>query len=443
MAAPLPHPLALANDNSKDPMGKHFVFTWNNPPAFSEGSSRAEWVSERWAGWQRSGAVWLICQMETGENGTEHLQGAISFAKVVRKQASRNMFRVPGSAAWVEQRRGSVDECVAYCSKEETRTEGPWEFGERPIGQEAGRKNLPGSKLKEIYSLLTDGASLDDIMALYPADFIRLERNIRSVWSRMVQKRAAGPRLDLKVIVLNGPTGCGKTRTAFDLAGGYDADKVFVVQKTTGKGQTVWWNGYESQPTVILDEFDDSWYSYKELLRVLDVHPYRCDTKGGFVWLAATTIIITSCRPPRMWYAEQVERAELDRRITEVRYLGPAIGEDRPGTPAAERPVPITAPPTAPAPEWPLPRYNAHYGGFFGEWTAPAGPAVPPRPPLPEAAPPVDLFSRLMSRTYDPVPADLALLPGRMSRIARAEAETEAAIEEFRNELSGSLSDVE
>lgn len=36
-----------------------------------------------------------------------------------------------------------------------------------------------------------------------------------------------------------------------------------------------------------------------------------------------------------------------------------------------------------------------------------------------------------------------ALLPGRMSRIARAEAETEAAIEEFRNELSGSLSDVE
>lgn len=439
MAAPLPHPLALNNEATQTPQGKHFVFTWNNPPAFSEGSSRAEWVSERWTNLSSKGAVWLICQMETAPStGTVHLQGAISFAKPVRKQAVSNLL----CKAWVCQRRGSVDDCVTYCSKEESRLEGPWEFGERPVGQEAGKKNLPGAKLKEIYSLMENGASLDEIMALYPADFIRLERNIRSVWSRLTQKRASGPRLDLKVIVLNGPTGSGKTRTAFELAGGYDADKVFVVQKTTGKGQTVWWNGYESQPTVILDEFDDTWYSYKELLRVLDVHPYRCDTKGGFVWLAATTIIITSCRPPRMWYAGQVERAELDRRISEVRYLGPEGGDERPGTPGVGAEATVPAPPP-PLPEWPLPRYNAHYGGFFGNWTAPAGPAAPPRPPLPEAAPPVDLFSRLMSRTYDPVPTDLALLPGRMSRIARAEAEAEAAIEEFRNELSGSLSDVE
>ena len=438
MAATQNHPLTNYME-ATDPNAKHYVFTWNNPPAFSAGTSRAEWMSDRWTNLQSKGAVWLICQMETAPNtGTVHLQGAISFGKKMRKQAVSNFL----CKAWVSARRGSVDQCVEYCTKEESRLEGPWEFGERPIGQEAGQKNLPGAKLKEIYDLMKqDDVTLDQIMELYPGEFIRMERNIRAVWSRLTQKRAAGPRLDLKVIVLNGPTGSGKTRTAFEIAGGYDADKVFVVQKTTGKGQTVWWNGYESQKTVILDEFDDKWYDYKELLRVLDIHPYRCDTKGGFVWLAATTIIITSCRPPRMWYAEQVERAELERRISEVRYLGDAIGEDRPAARAQAREATPYAPPTAPTTDWPLPKYNADYGGFHGHWPS-AVPAVP-RPALPEPTAPVDLMSRLMMRPYVPETFDQILIPGRLSSVQLAEAETECAIEEFRNELSGSMSDVE
>ena len=437
MAAAAPHPLAMYNMGTSDPRGKHYVFTWNNPPELAS-MTRTEWVTKRWEYLQTKGVTWMVCQLETAPStGTVHLQGAVTFKTVVRRQAVANFL----SKAWVQQRKGSIQECVEYCTKDETRLDGPWEFGERPTGQEAGRKNLPGAKLKEIYDLMTDGTTLDEIMALYPADFIRMERNIRAVWTRLTQKRASGPRLDLKVIVLNGPTGSGKTRTAFELAGGYDADKVFVVQKTTGKGQTVWWNGYESQPTVILDEFDDTWYSYKELLRVLDVHPYRCDTKGGFVWLAATTIIITSCRPPRMWYAEQVERAELERRISEVRYLGDAIGEDRPAARAQAREATPHAPPTAPTQEWPLPRYNADYGGFHGHWPA-AVPTVP-RPALPEPTAPVDLMSRLMMRPYVPEEFDQILIPGRLSSVQLAEAETECAIEEFRNELSGSMSDVE
>lgn len=433
MAAPLPHPLALYSDAKNDGRGKHFVFTWNNPPDVSEGTTRADWLLERWTNLQRKhGATWLICQMEQGATtGTPHLQGAISFEKRMRKQAVSNIL----GKAWVDQRRGTAAECIDYCSKRETKIEGPWEFGERPAGQEAGRKNLPGVKLSEIAHHIECGASLDDIASLYPSEFIRMERGIRALWVRKAQKVASSPRLDLKVIVLNGPTGCGKTRTAFEIAGGYDPTKVFVVQKTTGKGQTVWWNGYESQPTVILDEFDDSWYSYKELLRVLDVHPYRCDTKGGFVWLAATTIVITSCRPPRMWYAEQVERAELNRRITEVRYLGPEGTNDANGAgPAGEDADETRLPP----PDWPLPRYDASLGGFYGSWPAPRAHAVP-RPP-PPATPPVDLYSRLMMRPYAPVPTELALLPGRMTQMAREEALAEAAIDEFRNETSGPAS---
>ena len=48
------------------------------------------------------------------------------------------------------------------------------------------------------------------------------------------------------VVVLFGPTGCGKTRAVMDR---YGARNVYI------KDASQWWDGYDVQPVVLLDEF--------------------------------------------------------------------------------------------------------------------------------------------------------------------------------------------
>jgi len=63
-----------------------------------------------------------VYQKEVGASGTPHYQGYIKFPNNKRLKAVREI--VPG--AHLEVRRGTHLEAVAYCTKEETRVEGPW-----------------------------------------------------------------------------------------------------------------------------------------------------------------------------------------------------------------------------------------------------------------------------------------------------------------------------
>ena len=67
-----------------------------------------------------------VWQLERGKNGTAHLQGYVEFRKAMSLTAIK---KVVGERAYVEERRGTREEARAYCQKEDTRVEGPWEHG--------------------------------------------------------------------------------------------------------------------------------------------------------------------------------------------------------------------------------------------------------------------------------------------------------------------------
>lgn len=99
-----------------------YIGTLNNPDTSVMVSYLEHWVT-------RHGASYCCGQLEKGESGTVHLQFAVAFPKpgkritAMKKICSRSHFEP------VEHDNG-ID---AYCMKEDTRVEGPWEFGVRPV----------------------------------------------------------------------------------------------------------------------------------------------------------------------------------------------------------------------------------------------------------------------------------------------------------------------
>ena len=105
-----------------------------------------------------------------------------------------------------------------------------------------------------------------------------------------------------------GPTGTGKTHRSWQEAG----EQAFI-KSSSNK----WWDGYQGQENVIIDEFDGQ-IGITHLLRWLDKYPCSVEVKGGTIPLRATNFWITSNKPLEQWYpdAPLAQVDALRRRVT-------------------------------------------------------------------------------------------------------------------------------
>jgi len=114
-----------------------------------------------------------------------------------------------------------------------------------------------------------------------------------------------------KVIVIQGPTGTGKSKHCQE-----------TYQGAYWKARDPWWDGYEAQETVIIDEYY-GWLPFDTLLRLCDRYPMDVEVKGGKVPFLAQNIIITSNRIPTRWYdARKIYFPAFARRVDEWWVFG-------------------------------------------------------------------------------------------------------------------------
>lgn len=92
------------------------------------------------------------------------------------------------------------------------------------------------------------------------------------------------------IIVVQGPTGTGKSRWAKE-----------TYENAYWKQRSNWWDGYSDQDAVVIDEFY-GWLPFDLLLRLCDRYPLLVETKGGQVNFVAKTIVFTTNQVPGLWY---------------------------------------------------------------------------------------------------------------------------------------------
>ena len=228
--------------------------------------------------------------------------------------------------------------CIIYCTKQDTRIDGPFYWPveqptepDRPapssICSPTGANQTPtdanGAPIPKTgkestaddaaMMLLNPSVSLKRAAQTYPGQFLKHPNGFSRLRAIVQPRQKTKPT----VIVYYGPTGCGKSKLAWERSRQeFDEEDIYPYHATAENGKE-WWDGYDGQPCVIIDEFRGRKFHYDRILSLLDRNPVMVPFKGGHSNFVPQKIYITSFESPRAWYPKHAESdiAQLLRRI--------------------------------------------------------------------------------------------------------------------------------
>jgi len=225
---------------------------------------------------------YMLYGKEIGESGTPHLQGFVSFS--CGRTLSAVIKSLPGCHVEIAR---NPQAAMEYCKKDGDFTE----RGVAPLTLSAAAKK----GVAERWALAKEGRFEE----LPPENLQSYERIYKKY------KPNPEPTGSLDHEWYYGDTGTGKSKKARD-----DNPDAYIKDP-----QDRWWDGYNGEDVVIIDDFDK--YQVKQggdLKRWLDHYPFQAPVKGGYQLIRPKKIIITSnYHPNEIWDDNQTLEPLLRR----------------------------------------------------------------------------------------------------------------------------------
>lgn len=260
---------------------------------------------------QHHGLLYGVYQLEVGEQGNAHFQGALYFD---RKRTRAFILRLDGLVgAHLEVMRGKPEEAAAYCQKDESRVDGPWEIGDLPRGQGA-RTDL--ERAADLIRADPSGG-IKRVAEEDPGTFIKYHRGLNAFALQMAPQRSTPTCF----FVLYGCGGVGKSETARHFG------EYLALQDEAGtngrlwelpapKGSGTYWDGYRQGDTVIINEMDGSRFRPGFFKQLVDRGPMQVPIHHGTLEFNSRYIIATTNIPPTHWWKDlKGGPAAIKRRI--------------------------------------------------------------------------------------------------------------------------------
>lgn len=322
--------------------GKHHCFTINGELAE---------VLERAEGFDAStipDLAKMVFQVESGEDtGNVHIQGYCVFTKTKRRTTVQNLEFFLG--AHLEKRKGTAEQAIHYCEKpvddctcKHCRKASPpimeptWWPSEEEV--KAGNQQGKRTDLDAVATMVNEGATDYEIGQAHPATFMRYHRGIGAL--RNTLPAVPQPERPIDCIIYWGPSRTGKSsRLRAECA---DPDEWYWVMNP--QGGTAWFDGYQGQPGLVLDEMSSSWFTWTTIKQLLDnASPLRVQTKGGSVLMTAHKFRMSSNTHPKFWYSGMKgkpnspwKESPLRFRFSEIIYMGERLAPSIAGGPIDE-----------------------------------------------------------------------------------------------------------
>lgn len=284
-----------------------FCFTWfvedgNSPEDCDPASVSAAFDSTK--------CSYLVYQLERCPTSERlHWQGYVRMPRSVRFNVLKN--KLP-SSMHLEACRGSEGENIQYCTKEDSRVRGPWEIGDRAA---------PGKRrdLDYVREQVQNGKKFREIAFDPEVHSFQGLKGAQLLLGALPLAKREPP----DVYWLHGSTGSGKTRWAWECV------ERMKEEMWVSNDSLQWFDGYNGEKVVLIDDFRASFCSFGFLLRLLDRYPMRVPVKGSFVQWVPEVIIVTSPMHPKYSYkrleTNDGELQQLLRRITHCLLFGDEV----------------------------------------------------------------------------------------------------------------------
>lgn len=272
------------NYNSKDRF-RRICFTLNNYTENDEKQFKKNYDNKI--------ISYIIYGYEIGpNNGTPHLQGYIEFSK----QLYFGSIKTICPSMHFERAKGNAGSNIKYCSKDENTVE----YG-KP--KEQGKRN----DLEKIKTMVKENKPMSEI----------LDECTNFQQMRCAEKLIQYKKLDIKtrnipeVIYIHGKSGTGKTEYAHKIC---DEKSTYCINDKMD-----WFDGYDMDNDVIINDFRSSKCEYSKLLNLMDGYQMRVPIKGGFtIWQPKRIIFTSTIHPTNLYKGMDKEDTlyQLLRRIT-------------------------------------------------------------------------------------------------------------------------------
>lgn len=248
---------------------------------------------------------YLCIQLEQGlETGYKHYQCYVEFKNARYWDSVRKLI----SFAHVEERKGSQKDAFKYCTKEDTRLHGYWEFGTRPVFNENGSKNgLKELFVKAIMSGASDFELLLNFPTIYKKQVVNEYREILGIMDPyLINNR------DVIVHYIYGASGTGKSsyvRRTHDIR-----DLYFVSDYDKDP-----FGNYKGQKVIVFEEYRQQ-FSLSQLLQYIDIYPVELPSRYNNKIAKYTEVYIISNWELKHQYQNlsNVDRQAFYRRIKYV-----------------------------------------------------------------------------------------------------------------------------
>lgn len=201
----------------------------------------------------------------------------------------------------VELCKGTYEENIAYCTKDNDYEE----LGVRP--SQGKRSDI--IQIKD--DIMSGKITTKDVILDNPIFYHQYGRTLDKIED--FKKRLDFRKEMTTGVWYYGKTGVGKSHLAFK---DFNPKTHYVLPNDNG-----WWDGYEQQETVIINEFRGE-LTFKTLLELCDKWPYSVKRRGREPMpFTSKKVIITSCHPPEGIYKNLEDGDKMDQLLRRFQII--------------------------------------------------------------------------------------------------------------------------
>ena len=268
--------------NGSQSKSRGWCWTINNPGIFDDTD-----IEEL-----KQSTMYGVFGREVGETGTPHFQGFCRFEHPVSLNRVKKLLR----RAHLETQKGSCHQAADYCKKDGDFVE----WGQLPEERKTAKE-----RWRWIINMAEHG-ELDAIKDEYPGEYLRYYDKLRGL-----RRRESTIMGELQNEWWWGPTGTGKSKTAWELYPDH-------YQKPLNK----WWDGYNDEDTVVIEEWAPKNEMTASNLKIWsDRYPFSAEVKGGTLRrIRPKRIIVTSNYRIEDCFEKPEDLLPLKRRFKVVSF---------------------------------------------------------------------------------------------------------------------------